>query len=195
MMRGLYGAVSGRRKLDETMRRITVSGTTGTGKSTLARRIAAALEVPFIELDALHWEPNWHPLDPADFRRRVDEATAGTAWVVAGNYSAVKDLTWGRADTIVWLDYPFLTTGVRLLRRTIRRVATREVLWGTNRESFGKAFLSRDSIFLWFFRTHRRRREAYPRELAPYRAGGVAVVVLRRQAATDAWLAQLTQTD
>ena len=40
-------------------RRIHVIGNSGSGKSTLAERVAAMLNVAFVELDALNWEPDW----------------------------------------------------------------------------------------------------------------------------------------
>ena len=39
--------------------RIVVVGTSGVGKTTLAKDIAAALAIPHVELDALHWDPGW----------------------------------------------------------------------------------------------------------------------------------------
>jgi hypothetical protein len=38
----------------------------------------------------------------------------------------------------------------------------RERLYSGNRETFRKAFLSRDSILLWVLRTYHRRRREYP---------------------------------
>ena len=69
--------------------RIVVVGTSGAGKTTLARRIAASLELPHIELDAINWQSGWRDLtqhDPEEFVRRVDEAIEAEAWVVDGNY-------------------------------------------------------------------------------------------------------------
>lgn len=146
------------------MRRVAVVGTTGAGKSTFARRLAAKLGAPHTELDALHWEANWTPAP--DFAARVREALDRPCWVVDGNYNAVQPLVLERADTVVWLDYSFGTKLWRLFRRTLRRALTREILWGTNRETFRKAFLSRDSIFVWFFKTHWRQRRRYEARFA-----------------------------
>ena len=125
--------------------------------------MAERLAVPFVELDALHWQPEWTPQDAIVFRSDVDGATAAERWVVSGNYSQIRDLTWGRADTIVWLDLPFPVTLWRLTRRTVRRVATREELWNGNRETFRAAFMSRDSLYIWLFRTHWAKRRRYER--------------------------------
>ena len=69
--------------------RIVVVGTSGAGKTTLARRIAALLKLPHIELDAINWQSGWRDLtrhDPEEFVRRVNEAIETKAWVVDGNY-------------------------------------------------------------------------------------------------------------
>ena len=39
--------------------RISIIGTSGCGKTTLARQLCQRLAIPHIELDALHWEANW----------------------------------------------------------------------------------------------------------------------------------------
>jgi len=98
-----------------------VVGATGSGKSTLAQRLAARLGADYVELDALFWEADWKQAAPDVFRARVDGATAGTAWVVAGNYGRIRDLLWPRAQSIVWLDYSFPLVFGRLAARTLPR--------------------------------------------------------------------------
>ncbi|HIA42625.1 MAG TPA: AAA family ATPase, partial [Gammaproteobacteria bacterium] len=38
--------------------RINVMGTSGSGKTSVARRIAKKLNIPYVELDELFWKPN-----------------------------------------------------------------------------------------------------------------------------------------
>src|SRR5258705_10635737 len=102
----LLGDLAGDVAADGPTRLVVMVGATAAGKSTLARRLAGGLGVDFVELDALFWGPGWAPSEPAAFRARVEAATAGPARGVAGNYAAVRDLLWPRADTILWLHYP-----------------------------------------------------------------------------------------
>ncbi len=173
------------------MRRIVVSGTTGSGKTTLARDIGRRLGAPLVELDALHWEPGWREATAAAFRERVASALAGETWVVDGNYGQVRDLVWARADTVLWLDYPLALVLWRLVRRTLRRIATGEELWNGNRERLG-AQLSRDSLILWALQTHLDKRRRYPRLFRRPEAAHLRVLRLRSPRATERWLARST---
>ena len=157
--------------------RICVVGTSGSGKTTLARSLAAGRQVPHVELDALHWEPNWTEAPLPVFRQRVAAALDRESWVVDGNYSVVRDIVWGRASTVVWLDYPFGLVAWRLMRRTLRRALMQEELWSGNRESLRKAF-SRDSILLWMLQTYWRRRREYPQLFQRPEYGHLQVVRL-----------------
>jgi adenylate kinase family enzyme len=149
-------------------RRIIVVGATSSGKSTLAEALAHRIGAEFIELDALHWEPGWREAPPNVFRQRVQEAVAAPAWVIAGNYRAVRDITWPLAEAILWLDYPLWTIFRRLLWRTLRRWWMQELLWGTNRENLWVhlKLWSDDSLFHWLFKTYWRRKREIPALLA-----------------------------
>jgi adenylate kinase family enzyme len=172
-----------------------VIGTTGSGKTLLARQIGRRLRVPHIELDALFWGPDWTSAPLEVFRQRVTQALGGDAWVVDGNYSRVRDIVWERADTVIWLDYALPVVMARLLRRTLRRCTTGEELWGGNRETFRKAFLSGDSILLWALKTYWRRKREYPELLRRPEHARLAVLHLRTPKATRAWLSGLQAAD
>ncbi len=160
-------------------------GPTGSGKTTFARALAAKLGVPHIELDALFWQPHWVESSADELRARVEPDLAHDGWVVDGNYSGkLGTLVLDHADEIVWLDLPLRTTWPRLLRRTVRRLCTREVICGANRESFRQAFLSRESILLYSLRTYRRTRVSRAEW-----TGGYRVVRLRSTREVERYLA------
>ena len=95
------------------MRRILVTGNAGAGKSTLARRIAAELDLPCHGLDAVVWQPGWRKT-PADERdRRIAELVRQEAWVIDGVSSAVQEA----ADTVIFLDVPRRVSFLRTARR------------------------------------------------------------------------------
>lgn len=156
----------------------------------MARSLAACLSLKHIEVDALHWEPGWVMAERSTFRERVNEATAGERWVADGNYATVRDFLWGRADTLVWLDYSLPFTLLRLTRRTLRRIVTREELWNGNRERLASQFFSRDSIYLWALHSHPRHRHEYPVLLAGAEYAHLRVVRLRSPREAKRWLAK-----
>ena len=170
-----------------------VIGTTGSGKTTFARRTALQLQVPHIELDALHWEPGWIEAPTAVFRERVAQAVSGPAWVVDGNYHAARDLVWARAGQIIWLDYPLRLILWRLTARTWRRITTHEELWNGNRERWGAAF-GRDSLYLWVLKTYWRRKREYPALLQRPEYQSLRLVRLRSPRQADEWLKHSTRS-
>jgi adenylate kinase family enzyme len=171
--------------LPKELRRVVVRGSTGAGKSTFARELATRLDLPYVELDALHHLPGWTEASAEELRARVEAALDDDrGGVVDGNYDGkLGTLVVGRAELIVWLDLPLRVTFPRLLRRTVRRARTGEELWNGNRESWRGSFASRESVLLWLFRTHWRNRREWPARFA-----GRQVVRLRTPGAAREWL-------
>jgi len=171
----------------ETLRRFVVVGPSGSGKTTLGRQIAARLGLPFIELDAIHWGSNWALPTVEGFRQRVAQALEGEAWVADGNYSKVRDITWGHAQAVVWLDYSLSICLARLFVRTVRRIVARETLWNDNRETL-RGQLSRDGLIPYTIRTYRGRRERYAALLQDPAYAHLAVFRLRSLREARRWL-------
>ncbi len=148
------------------MKRVNVKGTSGSGKSMFARELARRLDLPYVELDALHWGgPNWEEPTADEFRARVREAmeAAPDGWVIDGNYEGkLDDLVLREADRIVWLDLPLRLKLRRLWRRTMERIRDDLELWGGNRESWRGAFWGRESLFWFMVKTHFRHRRQWP---------------------------------
>lgn len=173
------------------MKRVMVVGTTCAGKTTLAARMSKLLHLPHVEFDGLFWGPNWTYLSDAQTRRKLAESTAGREWILDGNCLEIKDVVWPRADTLVWLDYPLPVALWRAVKRTCRRCASQEVLWGTNVENWRRTFFSRDSLPLWAIKSWRLRRRDYSRICASHASDHLRIYRLRSPKEANAWLANL----
>ncbi len=138
-------------------------GVSGSGKTTFASRLAEALDLPYLELDSIFHQPGWQPRDPVAFRDEVARFVDGGAWVVDGNYGAVRDLVWGRADAVIWLDPPKAVAMWQIITRTLGRILLRRELWNGNREVISNLW-QRDpeyNIVLWTWSTHAENRARY----------------------------------
>ena len=144
-------------------------------------------------MDALFWGPDWTQSPDDVLRARVADAVQGDCWVIDGNYSRVQSIIWDRVDTVVWMDYPFRTVLWQLFWRTLRRVISREELWaGTgNKETWGNAFASRDSLFVWLTTSYWRRRKRYLRAVASPENSHINFVRLTSRSETRKWLTDL----
>lgn len=173
-------------------RTVFVRGTTGSGKTTLARALAKKLGVEYVEMDAIHHLPNWGERPRDETCAIVDEIVQREGWVIDGNYGHALDPHVGKADMVVWLDYSFLFVFFRLLSRTVRRSLRREVLWAGNRETFFKAFCTRDSILWWMITTHLRRRRQCQAMKSALVGSRTEFVHLTSPLETELWLARLS---
>lgn len=172
------------------MDRINVAGTSCSGKTTVALAISQRLGLAHIELDALFWGGNWTPVPDETFRARVTEAIAAEGWVMDGGYATVRDLTWARADTVVWLDYPMRTVLRRWAGRTLSRLRSGEELWpGTGNRERLSHIVYRDGLLWWILRTHLRRRRTMAVQLAA--RPELRVIRLRSPGETVRWLESL----
>jgi adenylate kinase family enzyme len=102
------------------MQRILVMGSSGSGKSTFARRLSDAAGIPSVSLDALFWKPGWQASELSEFDARVIEAAHQPRWVMDGNYTnRTGELRRERADTIFWFDLPRRTCMMGIFGRII----------------------------------------------------------------------------
>jgi adenylate kinase family enzyme len=148
-------------------RKYVVVGASGNGKSTFSKRLAAKLNVPYIELDALNHLPGWQEASEEDFRRSVDDATSGDGWIADGSYyNRLGPSLFERADVVVWLDQPVPLVMTRLVRRAIGDIRTQRDLFNGNRQTWRYAFWGWDSLVFFALRMAFSRRRVWARLFA-----------------------------
>lgn len=165
--------------------RVTVNGTSGSGKSTMARRLGLLLDLPYTELDSLFHGPAWVPRP--DFLANVDAFTSGPRWVCEYQYDTARPLIADRADLMVWLDFRHPVVMWRITRRTVARRIRGEELWNGNRESpLHTFFTDPEHIIRYAWATRRWAGERVRSLLTSH--PGLTVVRLTSPAEAERWL-------
>jgi len=167
------------------MHRVLVIGAGGSGKTTLARRIAEATGLPLVHLDSLYWRPGWEPTPREEWNARVAEVARRPEWVMDGNYGGTLDVRIEAADTIVFLDWPRPSCLWRVIKRRLEFA-------GRSRPSLPEGCPERLSFeflrWVWDDPTHRRpgilERWSRVRDEK-------SVAVLRNRAQVEAFVAGL----
>ena len=175
------------------VQRVLVAGSSGAGKTSMARALAERLGLPHTEMDALFHGPGWVPRP--EFEADVDALLASGRWVTEYQYPSVQPRLLAAAEAVVWLDHPWWLVAGRLARRTVVRAVDRRPLYNGNTERVRN--WARPSHPLWV--VHGRGFAAIRRSNAlafgaAARTRGLVVVRLRGARAADRWLAAQGRT-
>ena len=168
------------------MQRILVGGSSGAGKTTMARALSERLRIPHIEVDGLFHGPGWVPR--LQFVADVDAATSAPAWVIDHDYQAARHLVWERIDTFVWLDYSRAVCEWRVLRRSVGRGLLRRELWNGNRESLLAMVIDPEHPVRWSWTHHADKRASFEARTQDPAHTHITTVRLRRPRDGREWL-------
>ena len=108
-------------------------GNAGGGKSTLARRLAAATRLPLYVIDMIRYRPGGGEVPHDEYLRIHAELLRRDEWIIDGFGSASS--AWERfavADTLVLVDLPLITHYLRVTKRLIVGLFTPPPGWPEN---------------------------------------------------------------
>jgi len=104
------------------MQKISIIGSGGAGKSTLAKRLGELLDLPVYHLDALYWKPGWVETEKAVWAEKQKELCGENSWIIDGNYGSTMDIRLNASDTIIFLDVNRFVCLFRMVKRTIKHL-------------------------------------------------------------------------
>jgi adenylate kinase family enzyme len=107
-------------------KRTIIFGSTGIGKTTMVKQIAAEFSLPVIDIDSLRREAGKSASPEETFLQLVSESVKRDTWVIDGSYTSVQDIVWPRAEAIIWLDFSFWVFLSRLIKRSLYRIFIRK---------------------------------------------------------------------
>lgn len=151
------------RDIFKIYRRFVVVGCSASGKSTLAAQLCSRYpHLKQIECDNLWWLPDWQARDIQTFRhlllKEINESKNG--WIIAGNYDKAKDIIWGKAQVVIWLDYGFWHIFYRGCKRTFIRILYQTPVCNGNFETLsGIISEPRYGIPCWIWRSYNGVKE------------------------------------
>lgn len=177
------------------MKRINVIGTSGSGKSTVAKQLSNALKLPHIEMDQIIWSKSWTMLEGEPLLNKLKSKLADDKWVLDGNYSKTVPVKWRDVQMVVWLDLPFILTLYQAISRSILRIIKGKEIWKGSEcyETFRKSFFSRDSPILWTITSYRQIRLSYEKIMEDDDFSHIEFVRLRSRKEIDLFIKRLTK--
>lgn len=104
----------------QNVKRISIIGGCGTGKTTLANSLGEELSFPVYHIDGMHHLENWEIRDKEERDRMILEKVSEDKWVIDGTYSSTLKQRGERSDLIIFLDYSSVAQMKGVLGRYIK---------------------------------------------------------------------------
>jgi len=102
------------------MQRVMIIGSSGSGKSTIAKKLGEITKLPVIHIDKMYWKPGWELRPMEEVISMVNTAAQADQWIFDGNNSSSFNYRISRADTLIFLDFPTYLCMYRVIWRLIK---------------------------------------------------------------------------
>ena len=166
--------------------KIAIIGVSGSGKTTFGKKLSLLLGCPLTDKDELFWLPGWKRQESEHIKKTMHEIKLQDSWIISGNYSRMKEEFWPKSSIIIWLDLPLRILLWRALKRSLRRIRTKEPCCNGNRETWSQLF-SFDSIVIWIVKTYIKRKRVYGDFFKDPKNGHLSLIRLRKVKEIDSF--------
>ena len=98
--------------------KIVITGYSGSGKSMLAKNLAAHYNIPVLHMDSIHFKEGWVERDNAEFETIVNDFMKNnSSWVIDGNYRKIATHRFEQADQLFFLNYNRFFCLINVIKR------------------------------------------------------------------------------
>ncbi|MEQ5836165.1 adenylate kinase [Marinobacter sp. NFXS9] len=149
------------------MKKVAIFGNAGGGKSTLARQLADATQLPLYTLDKIQYRPGGERVPHEDYLARHADLLQRDSWIIDG--FGCMTSAWERfdaADTLIHIDLPLLTHGYWVTKRLVKGLLVNPEGWPENSPVLKSSLNSYRVLWL----CHRKLTPAYRRMIAEAQA-------------------------
>ena len=97
--------------------KILILGGPGSGKTTLANKLAKIFGLPIINLDNINYKKGWIQRDKKERDRIIRKKMNNDEWIMEGIYKTTLQERAENADLIIFLEYPTYYLLFRVIKR------------------------------------------------------------------------------
>jgi len=108
--------------MKKAIQKIYILGTSGSGKTFLANKLARELKIKPIDLDDIYWIKKYtKKRDKKIMKKRLKKLTKRKSWIIEGVYGSWIKEAIKKADLVIWLDPPFRILSWRIFMRYLKK--------------------------------------------------------------------------